>query len=505
MPNLCFNSKKFIISFSLCIIVIIIILSIYIHTNNKSIQTVDVTYFYNNPCEACDEEGKFITVFNEALGSDKDRIKPNLRMYNTFKKDNHIYINRYFDAYEVPKNKRNTPIVFIGKTYISGQTAIYERLRDATLDQRGNKNLEIGSEISSKEKQGYNIIKDHNSPTLIYFYTSSCSSCCNVRSLLKGLPSNVVIKQYDISTDNNVDMAKEYFELYKVPKKRQMVPIVFIDDTYLAGFKDIRDNIYDLLPSSFNTLEICQNNDELMHKGDTKDYSLWSAFATGLLNGINPCSLSMLLFFLSILINADQNVMQLGILYCTGKFIMYLFLGICLYEALSYIDISTVEKVVKILMITIIFIMAGGNIMDYVAAKHQKYDKIKMQLPKHFRKWNHNLLKKVMSPKNTKMLGIIAFTMGALISIGEFLCTGQIYLASIVYMINGAQGIINIKILCCFIVYCIAFVAPLLLLTYAIYKGKEIFEVSEFVRAKLPAIKLVNAIFFILFGIWIIL
>lgn len=98
---------------------------------------------------------------------------------------------------------------------------------------------------------------------------------------------------------------------------------------------------------------------------------------------------------------------------------------------------------------------------------------------------------------------LFAFALGSIICFGEFLCTGQVYLATIVTVLQSNQNL-SIKALSYLLLYDFAFIIPLLLIIYIIYRGKEIFQVSEGIREKLSWIKLINVFVFLYFGVLIV-
>jgi cytochrome c biogenesis protein CcdA len=102
--------------------------------------------------------------------------------------------------------------------------------------------------------------------------------------------------------------------------------------------------------------------------------------------------------------------------------------------------------------------------------------------------------------ENNKLLIPLCFALGVFISVGEFLCTGQIYLATIIFVFKNSEAF-NLEAVSYFLIYGIAFVIPLIAITLLIHRGKEVFDVSEIVRDKLHIIKLVNALIFLIFAI----
>ncbi|NLX70619.1 MAG: hypothetical protein GX024_06945 [Clostridiales bacterium] len=93
--------------------------------------------------------------------------------------------------------------------------------------------------------------------------------------------------------------------------------------SYLTGEKSIKQNIENLIVRSdgLKTLEVTDLSEN--HDSDIKKFmslKLISILAAGLVNGINPCSMSMLLFFVSLIMATKVNVMKIGVAFCIGKF-----------------------------------------------------------------------------------------------------------------------------------------------------------------------------------------
>ena len=143
------------------------------------------------------------------------------------------------------------------------------------------------------------------------------------------------------------------------------------------------------------------------------------------------------------------------------------------------------------------------NLWDFFTARSEQYEKMKLQLPKGFKRLNHSMMKWAdrFSAQKTGML--IMALIGAAVATGEFLCTGQIYLSSVVIMVQkGVNGILPVVLL---VIYSIAFVVPLFVLMLIVYFGKKIFGVSEIVLEKIPVIKLISAVLFVAMAIYLVL
>ncbi len=154
-------------------------------------------------------------------------------------------------------------------------------------------------------------------------------------------------------------------------------------------------------------------------------------------------------------------------------------------------------------MLAAILIFIVFNAMDFFAAKSQSYDRIKLQLPSGIRGLNHRWIKLASGIDNPAALSWFSFFLGSATSVGEFLCTGQIYLTTILYVLHS-QTVLNVRAFLYFIEYNAAFITPLLIISFLIFKGKEVFDVSEFIRSKMHYIKLINIIIFIALGLFVI-
>ncbi|NLO82374.1 MAG: hypothetical protein GX094_04860 [Clostridiales bacterium] len=469
---------------------------------------IDIVYFYDNPCAACDEEGKFIELFNSIVGEYKKGVEIHLSMHNVFHESGWNLLQQYYEEFGVPEDRQTVPILFINNEYLSGSTAIQEELKDVFLREKGKIAID---EVDSG---------DDIQTTIVYFYVTACKECEEVAKILDTLEERyplefddegnytyVEVKKFNIGEAENLQLVRKYFEVFDVPEKEQSVPIIFVGDIYLSGLEAIRQELVQRIKAGegirtpvLSTEESADPRSSVSLEG----YNVVGVLLTGLVNGLNPCSLSMLLFFLSLLLAKGTNILKMGFAFCFGKFLAYLLLGSLLFNVFLKLQVSWVSAIVKGIILIIAFIIIVMNLRDYFAAKKEKYDKIRMQLPTVLRKYNHKWIKKFTSTENARMLLIGSFSLGMIISAGEFLCTGQIYLATIVYVLRSSPAF-NLQAFAYFILYTLAFIIPLLVITIIIYKGKEVFDVSELIRERMPIIKLINAALFFIFGLAVLI
>ncbi|GHV69275.1 hypothetical protein AGMMS49928_11000 [Spirochaetia bacterium] len=160
--------------------------------------------------------------------------------------------------------------------------------------------------------------------------------------------------------------------------------------------------------------------------------------------------------------------------------------------------------VYRLVMSVICFFFIVFNFTDFLAAYREDYGKIRLQLPGRLKGFNFALVKRLTNAKNRGALLTVCFITGVITSIGEFFCTGQIYITTILSMIHNNYGSRGRALLFLFL-YSIGFIVPFLLITVLLHKGAEFFDVSDFIRRHTPLIKAFNIVLFagILIFVWL--
>lgn len=356
---------------------------------------------------------------------------------------------------------------------------------------------------------------NENKPLVIYFYASVCASCNVAEESLNevydmakasGKDIHLDVRMLNIEDSHNYELFQKYLDFYKVPEQDRHAPIIFFGDAWYCGKTGIQEGLQAEFEKEKITgaelLKVSGKDQERVQEKFSEMKAV-NVFLAGLVGGFNPCSLSMLLFFISLIIARQASVLKMGLAFGAGKFITYLLLGTVLFNLLSKLHGGWFETFTKLALLLFVLVIAGLSIKDFFAARGEKYNKISTQLPTGLRKINHDWIKKFTSGANIKLLMLMSLLLGAIISVGEFLCTGQIYIASIAYIIQS-NTVLTLRAFLYLVIYDVAFILPLIIITIIIDRGRGIFDVSEVLRAKLPAIKLVTGLAFLVFGVYII-
>ncbi|WP_242831712.1 thioredoxin family protein [Ruminiclostridium papyrosolvens] len=263
----------------------------------------------------------------------------------------------------------------------------------------------------------WSMAESENKVTSVYFYSPTCASCNSMSDFLEDFSKNhknFDLRKYDISDLRNKSLLDKYNEAYKVSAEDEgIVPVVFIRDKYYTDEQLIRANLEKVLSTpGAKTLEISISVQT--HEKDIsrfKGFTMPSVFLAGIINGLNPCSLSMLLFFLSLLAVKKDKILKIGMSFITGKFLAYVLLGTILFQFLSMFDFRLFNTVFKIIFAIVLLALIIMSIQDYFAAKAERYDKIRLQLPQAFRRFNHGVNKKnigLCKPENNSAIRLPA-------------------------------------------------------------------------------------------------
>jgi len=300
------------------------------------------------------------------------------------------------------------------------------------------------------------------------------------------------------SDEEGIAISQRLFEAFEVDQMNRRTPTLFYTGGYIQGYRLIAQNLELLIQAG-----ALQNFSEPEIDSEEATLSLPLIFSAGLVGGVNPCAISMILLLLSSLMaSKNPKILAVGMTYIFSRFITYLFIGLALYNSLQFLssDIFTyASSIAKWVAVALAVGLCIMNIIDFFNARREKYGKIRVQLPKKLREFNNRLIENTVNSGSRYMIPLV-FLLGMVVSIGEFLCTGQIYVVTILNVALAGE----IPAIQASFTYVIAMIIPMTILLLICAKGKRVLIMSEFARKKLPIIKLANAFLFLGFAIYMI-
>lgn len=518
---------------------------------NSDNLTVQMEYYQYNVCASCHPEDDFFAVVSDTISLIKQEYPYEIAVYNTFRAEDKNRFEKRLQELGLKEADVSLPaLIMISEdsealVCLSGLDEIKEKLED-TLKQAAKPEQFVSSEAALESDEKTEIVtqaenenqiekplsntdwkeqlreavsKDISTDSVIlYFSTVSCTDCSEVKSLLKKMTDEqtakkpLVIHEFNIAEGDNVVLLQKLFTIYDVASDKQQVPIVFFSGGYLSGAKAVTQGLEqkwkDDELTGFNLENIL--SDDVSGQEENKDQASFKTYiglaAAGFINGVNPCGASMLLMLLAAIAMSGRSVIKTGCAYLAGKFAAYCAMGMGLYKLFMAIgqDIFfSISNVLTWIFAAVFFIFAILYLVDFVNVKRKQYGKIRMQLPTALRKWNHERIEKA-SKINAKWMIPAAVVLGIVISAGEFFCTGQVYLAAILYMMKMQQEM-KLQTNAAFIVYVTAMCIPSFLIVLVIEKTKNVIRMSNKTLEWLPAIKLVTAIVFFIFAVFMLI
>lgn len=397
----------------------------------------------------------------------------------------------------------------IGDSNSTGNKNNTSNNSDETDGNRHNNNLIEGNNNDSIRNGEFSldeILPNENS--YILFTTFSCPQCEKVKKEIKNNKFPVFIQEVNIIEEGNADILLEYFRVYQVPNEEQQVPILFYNGAYASGAADIidlfdKEQWWELEQSEKSGIYLEGMKDNANMEQDRKGnpwLELGRVIGTGVINGLNPCALSMFFLLLSIILGMNLGLFKNGLLYLTGKVIAYFVMGIGLFSIFEIAQETfySLFGILKWLLCIFAVLLSILNFLDLYHTVRGEYGKIRLQLPKALRKWNQSKIASIEHHSYQK-IGAIILLLGFLISLGEFFCTGQIYAATLLSLLKSSSETAWIRFE--IFSYAIALCIPSLLLLITIAKGKSVITASNKVLNYMPYIKLINGILFLLFAV----
>lgn len=485
-------------------------------------EKTEVVFIHNNPCESCDEEGRFREILDEAIREKNIEISCRVRSYYAYREDGRKMTEQAVEYFGLDQGDVLYPVVVIGDHYLLGYDQIRQELGsklEAVVASGmvepmpdGKKDEQERHDINPVDQDSWEMVLDAGEGViqLLYFHTEICPKCEKAEETLEQLPKQVVVagQEYPIVI-TTLSVAEEENALffgalagqYRIPEREQQVPIVFLGERYLSGENQIREHISELLESGEGIGAVYRAGKMEVQEENVVIF-LIKTIGVGFLNGFNPCALSLVLLFFSLIAALPKGCLRYGLGFLAGKLLAYVVLGLAAATAMSAIPFEAfalLRKGINLILLVFCLALAYGNFQDCFHAFRGEYGKIKVQLPGKLRTWNDRLVKRMAGNSGKKAFLLLVFGGGMAIALGEFFCTGQIYLASILQWIQRAEND-KIPVLALFL-YSGALCLPSLVLLVLIVRGKSAVSLADKSLKGMPLIKLCNGILFVIFAV----
>lgn len=329
----------------------------------------------------------------------------------------------------------------------------------------------------------------------ILYYGTGCPHCAIVEEYIE---SNQLTQQLNLQTKEiyfNQQNAKQFtqtLQSYGIPPNQQGVPALVTPEKAIVGDRLIIDYLENVTGSSEATSKPRPTNapaKQLAESTTNNPLTLLMVIAAAAVDAINPCAFAVLIILMSTVLASKKakKALYSGVAFSSAIFISYLLMGLGLYHAIGLSGIaSTFINAIGVLAL----ILGLLNLKDWLW-----YGKgILMEVPMSWRPKLKQLLQSVTSP-----LG--AFVIGFAVSLFLLPCTSGPYIVILGMLANQAQRTQAVGYL---VFYNLIFVAPMLGISFLVYKGLKPQKIEAIRQKNLRNLHLIAGLILLGMGVYLL-
>lgn len=341
------------------------------------------------------------------------------------------------------------------------------------------------------------IIYAYHSQKIYFFYGIGCSHCSKVMDYFEkeDLFNKYPIEKKEIYFDgDNAFLFNEILTDLGIEETSRGVPTVVIGKKVLIGDKPIINSFVVEADKFLKEVNKSQNH-KLTSKVSKKsskplDLTLAAILLGAMVDAINPCEFAVLIILMTTILATGnpRKALRAGLAFAASIFISYFLMGLGLYKALNLGGFSSwFFKLIG----WIAFILGLLNIKDYFW-----YGKgFLMEVPLSWRPRMKKLIYSVTSP-------IGAFFIGFLVSLFLLPCTSGPY---IVILGMLAKKVFDTQAVLYLILYNLIFISPMILISFAVYKGFDPAKAEKIRQKRLRTLHLIAGIIMLIMAVVILM
>jgi cytochrome c biogenesis protein CcdA len=218
----------------------------------------------------------------------------------------------------------------------------------------------------------------------------------------------------------------------------------------------------------------------------------------GIIDGINPCAISMLVLLLTYLIifaKKEERVLKTGLLYTSTIYLTYLTIGLFFYKSVSSFNLLSIRNIINPVIGGLLLMAGIINIKDAFIPQFGPH----LQIPQSSRGFLKRLAQRVSYPA--------VIVLGILVTILETPCSLPIYIGTATIL---SQSKLPIPIIMgYFIYYNLLFILPLIVILLIVWRAKnsrawKIIEMEGFEHKYKKHMKFTLGALLIFMGWWLV-
>lgn len=345
-----------------------------------------------------------------------------------------------------------------------------------------------------------------------FFYEPGCHACERIDQELlpelgKRFPEGCVIQRHDIGIETNFLYLLQLEDAlgYQGTDRSYLIvaqQYAFGPSPSHEGFLSLISRLLESESSreSFRGTVGTGNLVETQFHGFT-----WLAvITTGLLDGINPCAISTLVFFMSLLAVSKvqgRQLILLGVSYVLASFLIYLALGFGLFRVLHlFSGFTALRTAVEWIMAAILLVLAFLSFRDAIRfRKTGRTDDVTLQLSMGMKKRIHRVMRHGLGSTSIFLGGLL---IGTAVTALESVCTGQVYVPTLVLILKNS-AFSESRAWLYLLTYNLMFVLPLVVVFTAVYFGLRTERLLAWSRNNTVISKILLGLLFIFLSVFI--
>lgn len=335
-----------------------------------------------------------------------------------------------------------------------------------------------------------------------FFYEPGCRACERIETeVLPGLsnqfPGVCEIRRHDIGIESNL-LALLHLEQaldYDGAERAYLI----VNRQAVFGSEPDSAELHAAVSAALDSpAPIAEEPVDDLPEKRYRQFTLPAVLLAGLIDGINPCAVSTLVFFMSLLSVSKvraRNLLALGISFCFASFLTYLALGFGLFRILHlFAGFTVLRSAVEAIFVAVLLVFAALSFRDALRFKKTgRAGDIALKLPGAMQQRIHAVMRHGLSRGSVIAGGLLV---GTAVTVLESVCTGQVYVPTLVLILKDS-GFAEGRAWLLLLAYNLMFILPLTAVFIAVYFGLKTEALLRWSRSNVVVSKTLLGLLFI--------
>jgi hypothetical protein len=491
-----------------CILGAILFLILFIPQAGFARGTVRLYLFYS-------QEAGGLKLEDEVIKPLSKKYPIEVQSFSVDQLKNYDLLSKFEKQWKVKESE--LPALIIGEKILGGESEIKRGLEGLVrlYAAGGGTDWPSLKEVTGQE-EGWiprpPTEEEKNSGKIIYaafLYMPGCLHCEEMKADLKRWATRIPelrIRMFSLTREENKKLDEALSQIYQVPESKRLVDHkLYMGEDYLWS-EELHMESFQKLISKYKGKGASppweKVTGDALEKGEKsiverfKKWSLSAVLIAGFIDGINPCAFATIIFLVSYLTFAgkkSREILIYGTVFTSGVFIAYTLVGIGLMTFLHQLTaFPFISKGVYLFIAFFALALGIISLYDYILFKRGQVAKWKLQLPMGLKKKIHEIIREEARVKG----GLLAtFGAGFIIAVCTVICTGQVYLPTIGFVMGIPElrknAIFNL------ILYNIMYIVPLVGVFVLAFFGVTSEKMALVTKRYTGTVKLLTAMLFL--------